>query len=189
MGTQMESMLITYDCKSGKYQYPDDLGEYFAAGFDERPLNRIMEEDGFASDETAAQFCQELKQIVDADTPQVYFSEYTLKTVKQSWKWYRIGFVCPVPHEQISITITDMESEAGGKQHFSQISEQDDLTGAYNMKGFTKYVELAVKQDETGVTAGNYAMVCFDVIRFKAVNDIFGVAEGNKLLQYIAKTK
>lgn len=188
MGKQKESMLITYDCKSGKYQYPNGLGEYFAAKFDERPLQQILKEDGLVSDELIAQFCQKINEIANADTPQVYFTEYNLKTAEQSYKWYRIGFVCPIPQEQISITITDMESEVEKSQHLLQMSEYDDLTGAYNIKGFTKYVELAVKQDEEGVIAGRYAMVCFDVIRFKAVNDIFGVAEGNKLLQYIAKT-
>ena len=33
---------------------------------------------------------------------------------------------------------------------------------------------------------GQYALVFFDILRFKAINDIFGVKEGNNVLKYIA---
>lgn len=187
MESQRDNILITYDCKCRKFRYPDSLGKYFAARFDERPLNQIMKEDRFASDEGVEQFCQKFDEIVKADTPQVYFIECSLKASDQSWKWYRIGFVCPIPHEMVSITITDIGSEMAESLHFAEIAEYDDLTGLYNRKGFGHLVERVMKQDEKGVAEGRYAVVCFDVIRFKAINDIFGVAEGNKLLRHIAK--
>lgn len=187
MENQRENILITYDCKSEKFQYPDSMEKHFAARFDNRSLGQIMKEDRFASKEDVEQFDKMLNEVAGADTPQVYFAEYKLKAADQSWKWYRIGFVCTIPQDLISITVTNMEKEIAESSHFVQLSEYDELTGLYNMKGFSKYVELAADQDEAGVSAGKYAVICFDVIRFKAINDIFGVAEGNKLLQYIAQ--
>lgn len=187
MENQRENILITYDCKSEKFQYPDSMEKHFAARFDNRSLGQIMKEDRFASKEDVEQFDKMLNEIAGADTPQVFFAEYKLKAADQSWKWYRLGFVCTIPQDLISITVTNMEKEIAESSHFVQLSEYDELTGLYNMKGFSKYVELAANQDEAGVSAGKYAVICFDVIRFKAINDIFGVAEGNKLLQYIAQ--
>lgn len=187
MENQRENILITYDCISERFQYPDSMEKHFAARFDNRPLGQIMKEDKFASKEDVEQFNKMLNEIAGTDTPQVYFAEYRLKAADQSWKWYRIGFVCTIPQELISITVTNMEDEISASSHFLQLSEYDELTGLYNMKGFSKYVEHAANQDEAGVSAGKYAVICFDVIRFKAINDIFGVSEGNKLLQYIAQ--
>ncbi|MCI7789185.1 MAG: bifunctional diguanylate cyclase/phosphodiesterase [Lachnospiraceae bacterium] len=187
MENQRENILITYDCKSEKFQYPDSMEKHFAARFDNRSLGQIMKEDRFASKEDVEQFDKMLNEIAGADTPQVFFAEYKLKAADQSWKWYRFGFVCTIPQDLISITVTNMEREIAESSHFVQLSEYDELTGLYNMKGFSKYVELAANQDEAGVSAGKYAVICFDVIRFKAINDIFGVAKGNKLLQYIAQ--
>lgn len=187
MENQRENILITYDCKSEKFQYPDSMEKHFAARFDNRSLGQIMKEDRFASKEDVEQFDKMLNEIAGADTPQVFFAEYKLKAADQSWKWYRLGFVCTIPQDLISITVTNMEKEIAESSHFVQLSEYDELTGLYNMKGFSKYVELAANQDEAGVSAGKYAVICFDVIRFKAINDIFGVAKGNKLLQYIAQ--
>lgn len=187
MENQRENILITYNCKSEKFQYPDSMEKHFAARFDNRSLGQIMKEDRFASKEDVEQFDKMLNEIAGADTPQVFFAEYKLKAADQSWKWYRFGFVCTIPQDLISITVTNMEKEIAESSHFVQLSEYDELTGLYNMKGFSKYVELAANQDEAGVSAGKYAVICFDVIRFKAINDIFGVAKGNKLLQYIAQ--
>ena len=187
MENQRENILITYDCNCEKFQYPDSMEKHFAARFDNRSLGQIMKEDRFASKEDVEQFDKMLNEIAGADTPQVFFAEYKLKAADQSWKWYRLGFVCTIPQDLISITVTNMEKEIAESSHFVQLSEYDELTGLYNMKGFSKYVELAANQDEAGVSAGKYAVICFDVIRFKAINDIFGVAKGNKLLQYIAQ--
>ena len=108
MENQRENILITYDCKSEKFQYPDSMEKHFAARFDNRSLGQIMKEDRFASKEDVEQFDKMLNEIAGADTPQVFFAEYKLKAADQSWKWYRLGFVCTIPQDLISITVTNM---------------------------------------------------------------------------------
>ena len=51
---------------------------------------------------------------------------------------------------------------------------------------FEKMVNAVLLDDEEGVIAGEYAMACFDVLRFKAVNDLFGADVGDKLILHIA---
>lgn len=57
----------------------------------------------------------------------------------------------------------------------------DNLTGIYNRDGFTLEANEVLSSSD-----GNYAIIYFDVLRLKAINDLFNIEEGNKLLIYIA---
>ncbi len=60
----------------------------------------------------------------------------------------------------------------------------DSLTGTYTRKGFIREVEriFAHEQNEK-----KYAVIAFDVQKFKSINDIFGISGGDKLLRYISQ--
>lgn len=180
-----DNILITYDCKTGKFTYPVIAGEHFFANFDDRPMWEIMVDDKFASESTANRFKNKVAEIAAATSPQVFFTEYFLKKTYHRWKWYRVGFICTEPNSVISITFTDIDNEITGipLQH---PRNYDDLTGLLNQKAFCRNVEAIIQSDRDGALAGEYAVVCFDVLKFKAINDIFGVQEGNQLLKYIA---
>jgi diguanylate cyclase (GGDEF) domain len=67
--------------------------------------------------------------------------------------------------------------------YLTKVVERDKLTGIYNKATFYEKVhELLVKN--TDVT---YDLICIDIERFKVINDLFGVAEGDKLLHFIAE--
>ena len=180
------SKLITYDCVSREFCYPKDMQEWFDAGFDERPLWQIMVEDGLSFENTAEQFMTTLQAIEKEDTPHVSFSEYSMKNVRGIWSWYRVGFVCPVPGEQVHIIFTDIGTEVAKNGEKQPV--YDELTGLFNHTGFCRNVRRAVLKYEKSVLDGEYAMVYFDVLRFKVVNDLFGVEQGNQLLKFIADT-
>ena len=61
-------------------------------------------------------------------------------------------------------------------------SEFDSLTRLYNRETFCKKASELIKLNQ-GTT---YDIFCFDIDRFKIVNDLFGNAEGDNLLIYIA---
>ncbi|MEG0780489.1 MAG: EAL domain-containing protein, partial [Oscillospiraceae bacterium] len=65
---------------------------------------------------------------------------------------------------------------------FIQTVEHDSLTGLYSKDFFY--------QEATKLLRANpdqpYDMICMDIERFKLVNDLFGMAEGDKLLCFIA---
>ena len=62
----------------------------------------------------------------------------------------------------------------------------DELTGLYNRQSFCMAVNLRIEADRQGAAEGRYAMVCFDVLRFKAINELFGPRKGDRLLLLIA---
>lgn len=177
------NLLMAYQCADKKFQYPDTASGFFAAVFDSRPLWEILAEDGAASENTVGQLRAKLEEIAEAREPQVYFTESYIKGADGIQRWYRVGFICPVPGEIVSITFTDIEEELAAIQR----NGRDDLTGLLQHNTFCDEVENIVRKDEKGILAGDYAMVCFDILRFKAVNDIFGTAEGDRLLKHVAE--
>lgn len=60
-------------------------------------------------------------------------------------------------------------------------AEYDVLTGIYNVQGFSTRAEKLL---QTNINE-KYAVIRIDVNRFKFINDIYGIEEGDKLLKYI----
>ena len=64
--------------------------------------------------------------------------------------------------------------------------EYDSLTGLLSFPSFLATVKERIKSDPSGMEKGHYAMLSFNILRFKLVNDLFGSEGGDKLLVYVA---
>ena len=60
------------------------------------------------------------------------------------------------------------------------IVKTDPLTGFYNRRGMQMYLESFEKQQT------NFAILAIDIDHFKTINDQYGHAEGDQVLQHIA---
>ncbi|MSS62562.1 bifunctional diguanylate cyclase/phosphodiesterase [Velocimicrobium porci] len=58
----------------------------------------------------------------------------------------------------------------------------DDLTQIYNEYALTTQIQTLFKENPTSF----FAIIRFDIARFKLINDMFGETKGDALLQYIA---
>lgn len=181
-----ENLLMVYNCKDKRFDYPAGAGQWFGADFDQRPLWRIMMEDGVCSEKTAEEFHKRIDEIGAAELPQVHFTEYHLKDRQGMWRWYRVGLICPVPGEHVSITFTNIENEVSAANSVKKLMRYDKLTGLLNRGVFCEEVEQIQTKDPSGIAGGEYAMLYWNIVQFKAINDIFGVEEGDRLLVYIA---
>jgi len=178
------NLLILYDCATEKFSYPGNAGEFFAANFDERPLWQIFREDGVAAELYIRKMEEKFEEMLTASERKAFFGEVYLKGSDGEYHWYCLGFTLPVPGGPVTITFTDIQEELAEIEKVSR----DVLTGLLQHNSFCDAVEAIIRKDEKGILEGDYAMVCFDVLRFKAVNDIFGNAEGDRLLKHIAKS-
>lgn len=181
-----DTALIIYDVKSGKFTYPKGLGGPVPADVEKRDFWSILEEDGYATSNTVSDLRTKLEELAVADTPQAYFMECYFKNVDADWHWYYVGLMNVVPGTTVNITITDIDGEIEENSSISSAADRDELTGLYNRNAFVYHVDEILKKDPEGVAAGEYAIVYFDVLRFKAVNDLFGMTEGDRLLIFIA---
>ncbi|MEG1706712.1 MAG: EAL domain-containing protein, partial [Clostridia bacterium] len=80
--------------------------------------------------------------------------------------------------------IVQREEELRHQEELRFVAEHDNLTGLYNKATFCLQVRQLIDENFDK----EYAIVVFDVEKFKIINDMFGFAEGDKLLCYIAQT-
>ena len=67
------------------------------------------------------------------------------------------------------------------QSNLKTLEEYDSLTGLLNKDTFYKNVHEILM----GFPEKAYGIICFDIERFKVINDLFGAEEGDRLLQYI----
>lgn len=182
----MDSVLITYDCVTQSFTYPASAEAQFGVTFDGRPLWEILKSGGVIDNEKAEALQERILKLAVAKAPQVSFAECCLKTATGENRRYRIGFVCPFPGNGIHISFTDIDDEVPEEKKCGSAQEYDELTGLLTRKSFFSAVKEIQENDKEGVAAGEYAMLHLNVIRFKAINDIFGLEAGDRVLLYIA---
>ncbi len=178
-----ESILITYDCANGSFTYPASADVQFGVKFDSRPMWKIMHEEGIMDADRADALEERICGIAMAKAPQVSYAECHLRDVSGEKRKYRFGFICPFPGSHIHISLTDVDEE------FTEDNgtECDELTGLLTRKSFYNAVNEIMTNDKAGVAEGKYAMLHLNIIHFKAINDIFGLKTGDRVLCYIAE--
>lgn len=180
------NLVVWFDCIEEKFFYPDAIAEVFCGEFDDRPLWEIFEKDGVCAGEMAEQIRQRITEASEAGEPRAFYEEYLLQGTGDEKRWYCIGFVSQGFGNMVTVTFTDIHDEILTSQRFKQRAENDELTGLLNRNAFCRKVDSLVQKNPEDAAEGKYAAVYFDVLRFKAINDMFGMTEGDRLLCYVA---
>lgn len=103
-----------------------------------------------------------------------------------SYAWNRVTLSCLYdrdgkPHRYIG-TINDVDSATRSVQTLKYRAEYDVLTGIYNMQAFYDRASQMMKNNPDR----QYYIVRLDIDRFKVINDLYGLEEGDRLLKTIA---
>jgi diguanylate cyclase (GGDEF)-like protein len=83
-----------------------------------------------------------------------------------------------------AIAVRDLRARKAAEQHIRFLAHHDTLTGLPNRSSFNKRLDQEIEA-QIG-TSNRLAVLCLDLDRFKEVNDLFGHAAGDKLLQSVA---
>jgi diguanylate cyclase (GGDEF)-like protein/PAS domain S-box-containing protein len=86
------------------------------------------------------------------------------------------------PHN--AIAVRDLRARKKAEQDIRFLAHHDALTGLPNRRSFNKKLDLEIKS--ALATGRRLAVFCLDLDRFKEVNDLFGHAAGDTLLQTVA---
>jgi diguanylate cyclase len=85
------------------------------------------------------------------------------------------------PHQVVAVR--DLKARKDAEQHIYFLAHHDALTSIPNRSHFNARVD----QEIAAMTPGSrLAVLCLDLDRFKEVNDLFGHAAGDKVLQLVA---
>ncbi len=85
------------------------------------------------------------------------------------------------PHQVIAVR--DLRARKEAEQHIRFLAHHDPLTGLPNRSHFHDRIDAEIATLRPG---RQHAVLCLDLDRFKEVNDLFGHAAGDKVLQTIA---
>lgn len=180
------SLLITFLRDSGKFIYPDE-NELICFWGEERPLWEVFVDSGICSADTAMRIKEEIEEIAECKQPYAHFTEYYLKNKTGKWHWYRVSYISASIKSDISITFIDINDEVIANKAMIKMSQYDELTGLLNRNAFCRTVDNIYETDPIGMSSGLYSVIYFDISRFKAINELFGMDEGDRLLKYIAE--
>ncbi len=82
-------------------------------------------------------------------------------------------------------TVRDIRERKQAEARIAFLAHHDPLTRLSNRVVFHERLEEKITQSQ--VCAMQFAVLCLDLDRFKQVNDVFGHAAGDKLLQEVAR--
>ena len=86
------------------------------------------------------------------------------------------------PHTVLAVA--DIRTRKAAEARIRHLAFHDPLTGIANRTLFLSSLEEAV--DTRDVRGGELAVLCFDLDRFKVINDVYGHATGDELLRHVA---
>jgi len=174
-----DSILIAYSCCDKKFTYYSDMS-VFDAEFDMRPLWQIMTEEGIASEGSVNRLRKAIEEAACSKLPGAKYTTLSMKDRSGEWRRWQAGIICTVPEREVLITLVDTGNTAA--------SCKDELTGLMTRKAFCAAINPVISVNAEKAAEGGYAVVYFDIIKFKAVNETFGMDKGDAMLVYIAET-
>lgn len=97
--------------------------------------------------------------------------------------------VVHAPRQQRVIAIRDLRERKQAERDIHYLAHHDTLTGLANRNAFNHELDQLLRAHrENGRFGGKHlAVLCLDLDRFKEVNDLFGHAAGDELLQVVAR--
>ncbi len=167
-------MFAIYDCGSKRFSCSVPLLEAFGES-GEDSLYQMLEERGGLSGAERRRLENILAGMTEQTEPSVYQTRFRLRTGEGREAPYLVGFISDEPQRQVVVTFQE-EPPAGAGD--SGGCAENRLTGLMTREAFLGRLE------ELDAAAG--AVVYFDVQRFKVINSMFGMLEGDRLLRYIA---
>lgn len=169
--------------RAGDARYlSSDLPERLAGDYDGRDMLRVWQEDEVVhpADRAAFEaFCQ------SAGTDARPEMTVRLRTRQGDFLWCKVAMACLRDEQgpyRIIGTINDVDAATRSIQALQYRAEYDTLTGVYNMQTFYDRASQLIR----GHPERQYSILRMDIDRFKVINDLYGMEEGDRLLQSIA---
>lgn len=180
---QLKTIVIEYNYETGTL--------YTSALFKERfGVDTFLDVDFTKGEETSKLIYDEDREIYELLFKNRLddFREITCRLCEVSGRvaWYRIC-IQYIRDEQGEVsrvigTLKDVDELMKSHEMIRYRSEYDTLTGLYNASRF--YIDAGNKVTDE---SEEYAVISFDIDRFKMINDLFGMKAGDDVLHHVAE--
>ncbi len=164
------SLMAVYDKKTNHFKYHRDMLAYFGKDLSNELFGHYLEKKKIICSEDAREIEAILRSL--NETNSVYYKIYSFGV--------KGHHILSFTYWQEQIILLVKLFEEGDLNE--ETMKYDELTKLISRTHFcTEVSKLNLRHEKTP-----YALCFFDIIKFKAVNDMFGFHEGDRLLQFIA---
>ena len=180
---QTNTLVFEWVVNTDERYVSPEIPKRFAGNYDNRDIMWIWRDDHVIHPDDMILFEQFLKGITKQNHVEMV-ARY--KKRDGEYAWNRVTLSClasqnGAPHRYIG-TINDVDSATRSVQTLKYRAEYDVLTGIYNMQAFYDRASSMMKSNPER----QYYIVRLDIDRFKVINDLYGLEEGDRLLKTIA---
>lgn len=171
-----QNAYAVYNCADKCFLYNKTICDMFKINFDGYMISDAMLENGKISKNTANDIKQTIINSSQFQNYDIIFKEYKIKDLENIEQIFNTVFINDGKNITITFTMTNNYN-----------GDFDELTGLYQRSAFTEKIK-SVLQNLNTEKIKEYIIVYLDVQRFKVINDMFGMKEGDNLLIHISET-
>lgn len=180
------TIAFQFDPTTGAHFVSPFISETLTGTYDDRQLSQVLLEDGVVHPDDY----DKLTELRDMTLSGICCNEAVLLRLKNKsggYKWYRVSICITNEGGQdypiVVGTISDADEETRLREKQRWQSMYDDVTEIYNKSAFYTETEQLLHHNPHK----DYSLILFDIDRFKMVNNLFGIKEGDKLLWHIGQ--
>ncbi|MDD2967024.1 MAG: EAL domain-containing protein [Desulfovibrionaceae bacterium] len=165
---------------------PIELTQRFAGTYDERNLLQIWQDDEVIAPEDTEQLNSLIATLHHGSSHATMTVRFRLRRGGSIWCRVAISCTCDVERKATRFigTLNDVDAATKSLMELRFRSEYDVLTKLYNMSAFYAHATKLLQSN----ARARYCVVRMDIDRFKVINDLYGLAAGDALLQFIAES-
>lgn len=181
---QTGSIISEWEMGVKNQKHNPKMAETFEGIYDNRELVEIWEEDKVIDDRDLEQFL-DFRQGMKQKKPYVEMTVRFQHRQKGSI-WCKVASTCIFDEKgkakSYIITVNDVDEATKSIEALKYRAEFDPLTDLPNMTAFYSKAEKLIQENLNK----KYVVIRMDINRFKFINDIYGMEEGDRLLCFIA---
>ncbi len=183
------TLVFEHNLITDEYMYDPLVSEHLLGNYNSRPLLTIFKDDLVADQEDI----DKIRTLLDdyklsPSNVKSVSTDVCLTTSANEKRWFKFSAMKLRDASNTEIvrkliyTLTDIHDRVLTDKQLKYMAEYDDLTGILNRASFLARSKEMIRNG----SSGEFAMIYFDISRFKVVNDIFGHKEGDRLLKTVA---
>lgn len=172
-------------CESTGQRYiSPEISRKFAGDYDGRDIIQIWRDDGVIHPNELPLLEQFLKNIREGKEHAEITAQFLTKSGRYIWCKVALSSRKDAQGSRRLIgTLNDVDDATRSVLALKYRAEYDTLTGVYNMQTFYTKTEALLREHPER----QYSIIRMDIDRFKVINDLYGLHEGDRLLRRIAR--
>lgn len=176
------TIAFEFNVKTKKQRLSPFIGKYLAGNYDGRMLSDVMLEDGIIYPDDLKASLQFKEFVIGGQSGEL---NLRLLTPTGQYRWFRLLLTSCFEIEDGNFIglLTDIDAETRQRELLRYRAEYDPVSGIFNKTTFFETTAYMLRSSP----GQDHFLIRFDVDRFKIINELYSVSEGDRILCYIGQ--